>query len=385
MFTKIFKKIFTLTSFATVALLASNCSNDLSINAEPKDITVLYALMSQQDSIHVIKINKAYLGEGDAFDFAQIKDSIEYLPGEVKGRIIEYETSKSLDELRSWELLESTGYDKQDGIFYSDSILLYYFKATDLDASKYYKIELNIDRKTEVVSAGTPLINSTTLTWEKLFGDTRFGVNFANSGAVAYTYPDQFAVKFLTAQNAKRYTAKAVWKYTDYFLDGTFTEHLIEWELGTYVAANTLLSIEASLIVSPVQFYSLLKSEIPAKTATTNLDYRLGEPRIGFILYAGGDELNTYMEVKAPSTGLNQEKPEYTNVTNGIGIVSCRYYLKSGKTDTLEYLYKNFSKDSYDELVAKKVGTGKYTAELGFCYPYDYADISISDDLRCPN
>lgn len=385
MFISTVKKALGFAAIAATSFLASNCNNELSINADPKDITIVYGLFSQQDSIHYIKINKSYLGEGDAFEFAKFKDSIEYLPGEVKGRVAEYENAKSTQELRSWELKETYGYQKEDGIFFSDSVMLYYFEAKDLDYTKYYKVELNIDRKTEPVTAGTPLINSSTLAWEKLFGDTRFGVNFAQSGNTTYTYPDQFAVKFVTAPNAKRYSAKAVWKYTDYFLDGTFKENYIEWELGTYIAGNTLVSVEASLIVSPVEFYSLLKTEIPAKSATPNLDYRLGEPKIGFILYAGGDELNTYMEVKAPSTGLNQEKPEYTNVTNGIGIVSCRYFLRSGKNDTLPYLYKNFSKDSYDELVAKKPNTGKYTAELGFCYPYDYADIGIGDELRCPN
>jgi len=52
---------------------------------------------------------------------------------------------------------------------------------------------------------------------------------------------------------------------------------------------------------------------------------------LDFIVDVAGEEFNTYMEVNAPSTGIVQEKPEYTNVKNDkgedeIGIFSCRYY-----------------------------------------------------------
>jgi hypothetical protein len=35
-------------------------------------------------------------------------------------------------------------------------------------------------------------------------------------------------------------------------------------------------------------------------------------------------ELNTYMQVSSPSTSVNQDKPSYTNIENGLGIFSSR-------------------------------------------------------------
>ena len=43
------------------------------------------------------------------------------------------------------------------------------------------------------------------------------------------------------------------------------------------------------------------------------------------ILIAGSDDLNTFIQVNAPSTGLIQDKPEFTNINNGLGIFASRY------------------------------------------------------------
>jgi hypothetical protein len=44
-----------------------------------------------------------------------------------------------------------------------------------------------------------------------------------------------------------------------------------------------------------------------------------------FIVYAGGEALQTFMAVNSPSNSLVQERPLYTNINNGLGVFSCRY------------------------------------------------------------
>ena len=50
--------------------LIPSCKTDFDINAEYKDITIVYGLLNQKDSIHYIRINKAFLGEGNALIMA---------------------------------------------------------------------------------------------------------------------------------------------------------------------------------------------------------------------------------------------------------------------------------------------------------------------------
>jgi len=55
-----------------------SCSTDVDINAPWKDITVVYGLLNQNDNIHYIKVNKAFLGDASAYEMAAISDSVNY-------------------------------------------------------------------------------------------------------------------------------------------------------------------------------------------------------------------------------------------------------------------------------------------------------------------
>jgi hypothetical protein len=58
------------------------------------------------------------------------------------------------------------------------------------------------------------------------------------------------------------------------------------------------------------------------------------------------------MEVNEPSNSIVQERPEYTNINNGIGIFSCRY-------EVIRSFYLNAN--SREEL-----RNGEYTCNLMF-------------------
>ncbi len=70
-------------------------------------------------------------------------------------------------------------------------------------------------------------------------------------------------------------------------------------------------------------------------------------------LVAGGDDLSTFIDVNKPSTSIVQEKPEYTNINNGLGIFSSRY----SKAPFTKYL----GTTSWDSL-----SCGQYTNHLKF-------------------
>lgn len=78
---KVLKFSYYLTLFFTVFLFA--CKNDLNINAPYKEVPTVYAVLNPQDVIQMIRINKVFLGEGDANQMAQVADSINYPAGEL--------------------------------------------------------------------------------------------------------------------------------------------------------------------------------------------------------------------------------------------------------------------------------------------------------------
>ena len=60
------------------AISFSACSTEIEVNAEWKDVTVVFGLLDVSDTIQYIKISKAFLGEEDAFVMAQEPDSLYY-------------------------------------------------------------------------------------------------------------------------------------------------------------------------------------------------------------------------------------------------------------------------------------------------------------------
>ena len=61
----------------------------------------------------------------------------------------------------------------------------------------------------------------------------------------------------------------------------------------------------------------------------------------GIVFTTGTDDLNTYIQLSQPSTGINQDVPSFSDVTNGVGLYTARHIqtfyklIDSGVLDTL--------------------------------------------------
>ena len=71
---------------------------------------------------------------------------------------------------------------------------------------------------------------------------------------------------------------------------------------------------------------------------------------------AVNSELYTYLNANAPNMGLNQERPEYNNITNGVGHASSRSIL-------------NMNNLRVDPITMDSISFGEITKNLNFaCY-----------------
>ena len=52
-----------------------SCNEKINYIGEFKETAVVYGLLDHADSIHYVKINRAFIGPGNAIDIAQIPDS----------------------------------------------------------------------------------------------------------------------------------------------------------------------------------------------------------------------------------------------------------------------------------------------------------------------
>ena len=74
----------------------NSCKTDIDVNADYEDITVVYGLINPLDSIHYIKINKAFLGNPSVIDAAANSDNFNYADGDLDVQILEYDNNGNL-------------------------------------------------------------------------------------------------------------------------------------------------------------------------------------------------------------------------------------------------------------------------------------------------
>jgi hypothetical protein len=73
-------------------------------------------------------------------------------------------------------------------------------------------------------------------------------------------------------------------------------------------------------------FYNFIGNEIPYNDddAEANVKERHTND-VDFIIAVAALDFNTYLEVNEPSNSIIQDRPEFTNISNGTGLFSSRY------------------------------------------------------------
>ncbi len=303
-----YKKYFTV--LFLLPLLVS-CSNKLDVNADWQDITVVYGLLNQNDSLHYLRITKAFLGPGDALKFAKIPDSSNY-PDKLDVRLEEWDISQFDSTLKHTYLFDTATINKEPG----DSIFYYpyqkvYFTIGKFTATYTYKLFITQKKTGKLVTGRTVLISPLT-------------IKTPSPGNKAAILPQtKIPLEFTSSKNGRRYQLVLRFNYTEYTIADT-SQHIakyVDWQVFNDVLSTNLDGGEK---LEPFfmgdGLYSALKSKIPVDPNVTR-----HATSVDYILSVGTDDLNTYMNVTAPSTTIVQERPSYTNITNGIGLFSSIY------------------------------------------------------------
>ena len=76
-------------------------------------------------------------------------------------------------------------------------------------------------------------------------------------------------------------------------------------------------------------FYTVMKGNIHVDPNVTSRTARW----VDYVFSVASEDLNTYMEVSAPSLSIIQERPSFSNIYNGIGLFASRFV---NEIDTIE-------------------------------------------------
>lgn len=310
-----------------------SCNKDLNVNADWKDITVVYGLLDQSKDTTYIKVTKAFLGEGDALHFSKIPDSSNY-PDKLEVRLDEYADTTFL---RSYQCDTVTVHNKEagDSVFYYPDQLMYYTTAK-LNENYIYKLYIRNKATGKVVTAQTGLLHDFVI--------------MVPQNTASFPPGKSFQVKWKPAVNGKRYQLVIRFYYREALIsDYVYHTKSIDWIVfQNYQPVNIASTMPIDLYFPGDGFYSAVGRKIPVDPLVTR-----DALWCNFIFTVAAPELNTYMEVTEPSLSLIQERPSYTNIVNGIGIFSARY-IKSA--DSL----------GLSQLTIEELRVNKNTKDLGF-------------------
>jgi len=347
-------------TFSTVGILLtlvsligfSGCSTDLDINAPYREFTVIYAAFDQNETTHLVKINKSFLGEGNALDFAQVQDSSEYSQDELEVFVHRIENGNIT---ATYTLNDTVLTDRVPGTFYYPEQTLYTFNAV-IDENAEYEVEARV--RDEVFRGRTNIVNSFSI--DQSTSNPNVRLSFYNQNSSTYQ-PDE--IEWDSGLNGKRYVVSYRFKWRE-VIGADTTDKSFTRTVGQRIATNTGGGQALQAVVNGLDFYTSIGNLIPEDPA---VDVRIFD-FVDIIWEVANEDLHIFLQLNEPVTGIVENRPPFTNVDNeGLGIVVSRL------TQVVED--KTLREESLLELV-----TGQFTGNLKFCSPEKPGDPT----LGCP-
>ena len=285
-----------------------SCETDFDVNANWKDVTIVYGLIDPNNDDQLIKINKAYLGQGDAIQMASISDSTNYDPSNliVKIHRVREQVFNTYDTL-STVVLTDTVLDKDDGLFSTDDNIIYTFKkpSSFYNTNSIYVLEIfNLSSGLKVTSE-TEIINS--FSFESLNPSFEWGLY---NGELADSL--RFRTKNIEWQNSNNGVIYQLDILINYLENGIVNSLSWSQPLVEYSSGNMSLKIKGD------QFFQFLENNLDNNTTKQFLNLDL-------VMTIGAQDLKTYIDVNQPFSGIVQERPVFSNIDNGVGLFSSRY------------------------------------------------------------
>ncbi len=320
-----------------IVITIISCEKDFQTTADYKDITIVYALLDQHDRDIYIKVNKAFLGEGDALIMAQQPDSSNY-PEKLIVKIDEYDGNY---KVRTIEFDTTTIYNKEPGVFYYPQQPIYksepfqwhdvtYFVGPEGDTIDYdtiwlnqnhkYKLTIQFPDSSKEIKSETYLVHDFSITkpgYSKI-------IKFTNDPDATTTIKWNKPGSNEGSDLLYRYELTMSLNYREYSLgQDTIDKSLTFFSVSLTPGEN--LS-EISYFFYDKNFFSACQKQIPYSNPQeeANVVGRYSQ-NVEIDVAVANEDYTLYLEVYEPSTSIVQEKPVYTNIQNGIGLFSSRY------------------------------------------------------------
>ena len=331
---------------AAVSLIVNSCKNDFDVTEDWKEIPVIFGLLDQGDSVHYVKVSKAFLGDGNAIMMAGTYDSINY-PTVIDVKINEKNNGSIIN---TFSLVRDTSLGKPSGLFAYPQQVFYRLDNASLNDNYTYELVVTNTSTGHICRSETRLVKNFSVT--SPYPNQQINFLIPNNG--------DYTVQWYSAEYGRRYNLTLRFWYTEInkitgLVRERYKDMIFPDQISTSIAGYEIMSE----VFKGKSFYTFLRAQLEPNDSLWRHVGKTASPaqQLDFIISVAGDEFATYMDVNQPVDGPLMEKPYYTNIENGIGLFSSRFVNRS------IYLYgRTLTSGSIDSIYA-----GQYTYDLNFC------------------
>ncbi|MEL6639028.1 MAG: hypothetical protein AAFW73_26055 [Bacteroidota bacterium] len=324
-----------------MSVLFSACDNELELVTEWKDIPVVYGLIDRQDSVHLIRIEKAFIDpQNSALELAQIPDSLYYDNLTAQIKILRTEEVFTLERVNG----DDEGFPREDGGAFATSPNFLYKLVLPGDrrfnSGERLQLILNRGDDLELVTAETSVASDLDLVSpnQNLNRNIQFNTNFNAGWKFATEDTDIFDLSFILHYE-ERDVNESEW------LPRTLT-----WDLARSIIPDENSNGTQTRTIPGNDLFRFMGS---------NIDVVPGMIRrfvsVSVRVDGGGPEVRRYIEQGKVNTGITSSQviPTYTNLSEGFGVFS------STNTVLVDgFILNTRSRDS--------LRIGQFTAPLNF-------------------
>ena len=314
---QIYKYVIKLSKFANMkkltfifllsSILFSSCETDFNVNADWIEVTVVYGLLDQNNDKQYVRINKAFLGNENAYVMASVTDSINYNPNNLEVKIQKLSASGNVLETK---ILTDTIMFKEDGLFSLEENIIYVFDTDNfMNEEKEYKLTITNLVSGNIISSQTKLIHDLGLM--SAFNNPAYKMGFySQTGDFSNT-----TIEWTHSKNAAIYQMTLFVNFTEYGVDTIVKSVQKVYPIIEY-DGNPNMSQQ----ITGEEFFNLLAYSIPS---STSVNRRINN--LDILFSVGTADLNTYINLNEPPIGIVQERDLFTNIDGGIGLFTARY------------------------------------------------------------
>lgn len=281
--------------FISVIFFQYSCSNEIDLLAPKKEIPVVYSMLSLDDSIQIVRVERAFQATVSPDQIAQLTDSIYYDNLHV-----------SLNDILLTESMDKDLFPPRDSGFFANTPNRFYYipsSAITLVAGNNYHLSLKLN-DLEIAKSETILISNFSISSPRvtdLLSFDRSNVTFR------WTNPEDHYLYDITLQIRIHELSTSINR-----------EITLEWPLGRELTSNRF-EFDGDL------FYNFLGTHLePIPGLTRSLK------SIDLIVLASGKVYQEFINISQQNMGVTgiQSLPNFSNIEGGVGIFGSRSFAK---------------------------------------------------------